>query len=104
MNTSTRRAPGPRRQQMASIVVAGAVPLALVLGGITNAAPTWSTTVAQSDYLQVGLPGAPEPPPEIPPEQINPEHYPPEHRQPEQTQPEQYPQENQPSQTAAGQS
>jgi hypothetical protein len=104
MNTSKRRAPGPRRQQMASIVVAGAVPLALVLGGIANAEPTWSSTVAQSDYLQVGYPGSEPPPPEIPPQEINPEQHPPEHRQPEQTEPEQYPQENQSAQTAPGQS
>ncbi|MFE9323693.1 hypothetical protein ACIHDR_20280 [Nocardia sp. NPDC052278] len=58
MGTSTYTARRPRRRKMVSIVVAGAVPLALMLGGtaIANAGAT-SATVTRLDY------SLPEPPP-----------------------------------------
>ncbi len=98
MGTSKHRAPAPRRQKMVSIVVAGAVPLALVLGGtaIANVAAT-SATVTQSGYA------LPEPPPPHVPSPDEPllEQPHPERQNPEQqNQPEQPPGEILPDQPA----
>ncbi len=96
MGTSTHRAPDPRRQKVVSIVVAGAVPLALVLGGtaIANVGAT-SATVTRSVYA------LPEPPPPHVPSPEEPlleqQHPRPE---PEQTQPEQPPDQTRPDQPA----
>lgn len=97
MGTSKQRTPDPRRQKMISIVVAGVVPLALVLGGtaIANVGAT-SATVTRSDY---SLPAPP--PPHVPsPDEPLLEQPHPQRPSPEQTQPEQPPHQNVPDQPA----
>lgn len=101
MGTSKYRAPDPRRQKMVSIVVAGAVPLALVLGGtaIANVGAT-SATVTRSGYLQSDY-ALPEPPPPhvpSPDEPLLEQQHP--RPNPEENQPEQSPGEVLPDQPA----
>lgn len=92
MGTSKCRASDPRRQKMVSIVVAAAVPVALVLGGtaITQVGAT-SATVTRSGYLQSVYSLTVPPPPHVPsPDEPLLEPHP-ERPNPEQTQPEQPP-------------
>ncbi|WP_433622909.1 hypothetical protein [Nocardia sp. CA-120079] len=97
MGTSTHRARHPRRQKMVSIVVAGAVPLALVLGGtaIANAGAT-SATVTRYDYSLPEPPAPHEPAPDEP--LLEQQH--PQPTTPEQTQPEQPPDQTKPDRPA----